>query len=136
MQTNEFEEIYEQLDGDDREIEISVATGGAAYDYLKDMIAKLQGKYPNVKVHLYKIRNDFFGEKITVAGLITGQDLMNQLKGQSLGQCLLLPCNMLRDGEEVFLDDITLTQVKESLQVDLCVVKSSGQDLIEAILNH
>jgi NifB/MoaA-like Fe-S oxidoreductase len=101
---------------------------------LKELIENLQEKYPNVKVNLYKIRNDFFGEKITVAGLITGQDLMAQLKGKELGSKLLLPCNMLRDGEEVFLDDITLSDVKESLQVKVDVVKSSGQDLIEAIL--
>ena len=113
-----------------------MATGEAAYDYLKAMMEKLQNKYPSIKVHLYKIRNDFFGEKITVAGLITGQDLMKQLQGKELGERLLLPCNMLRDGEEVFLDDTTLTEVKETLQVDLCVVKSSGQDLIEAILKH
>lgn len=100
------------------------------------MIDSLQVKYPNVKVHLYKIRNDFFGEKITVAGLITGQDLIAQLKEQELGNRLLLPCNMLRDGEEVFLDDTTLSSVKESLQVEVDVVKSSGQDLIDAILRE
>ena len=133
---NEFAEGYEDLAGDGRNIEVSMATGVAAYDYLKEMVEKLQVKYPNVKVHLYQIRNDFFGEKITVAGLITGQDLMKQLKGKELGQRLLLPCNMLRDGEEVFLDDTTLTEVKETLQVEVCVVKSSGRDLIETILNH
>ena len=133
---NEFAEAYEGLEGDDRTVEVSVATGVAAYAYLKSIIGELQNKYPNVKVHLYQIRNDFFGERITVAGLITGQDLMKQLKGKELGQRLLLPCNMLRDGEEVFLDDTTLTEVKESLQVEVCVVKSSGQDLIESILNH
>ena len=100
------------------------------------LIRKMQEKYPNLLVHVYEMKNGFFGERITVAGLITGQDLMKQLKGKELGQRLLLPCNMLRDGEEVFLDDTTLTEVKESLQVEVCVVKSSGQDLIESILNH
>lgn len=133
---NEFEESYDQLTGDDRQIEVSMATGVAAYHYLKEMVEKLQLKYPNVKVHLYEIQNNFFGEKITVAGLITGQDLVEQLKGKELGERLLLPCNMLRDGEEVFLDDVTLSEVKETLQVDLCIVKSSGQDLIEAIINN
>ena len=133
---NEFAEAYEEMVGDDRAVEVSLATGAAAYDYLKSIIVKLQLKYPNVKIHLYQIQNNFFGEKITVAGLITGQDLMKQLKGKELGQRLLLPCNMLRDGEEVFLDDTTLTEVKESLQEEVCVVKSSGRDLIEAILNH
>lgn len=131
---NEFTEYLASLDGDDRVKEVSIATGYAPYACLKELIDALQKKYPNVKVNLYKIRNDFFGEKITVAGLITGQDLIAQLEGKELGSKLLLPCNMLRDGEEVFLDDITLSNVKESLQVEVDVVKSSGQDLIEAIL--
>ena len=133
---NEFAEAYEGLMGDDRQIELSMATGYAAYEYLKSMAEQLEEKYPNVKIHLYKIRNDFFGEKITVAGLITGQDLIKQLKEKTLGERLLIPCNMLRDGEEVFLDDTTLSEVKETLQVEVDIVKSSGQDLIEAILNR
>ena len=78
---NEFAESYEELTGDDRTVEVSMATGVAAYDYLKSLIEQLQLKYPNVKIHLYQIQNNFFGEEITVAGLITGQDLMKQLKG-------------------------------------------------------
>ena len=132
---NEFEEAIADLVGDDRTIEVSIATGKLAYPYLKQMIEKLQVKFPNVKVHLYWIRNEFFGEKITVAGLITGQDLIAQLKGQALGNKLLLPCNMLRDGEEVFLDDVTVMQVKDSLQVEVDIVKSSGWDFVETILN-
>ena len=131
---NEFAEAFDVLEGDDRQVEISMATGMLAYPYLQTMIEQLQTKYPNVKVHLYKVRNDFFGEKITVSGLITGQDLMKQLKEKPLGSCLLLPCNMLRDGEKVFLDDVTLSELKETLQVDVDVVKSSGQDLLDAIL--
>lgn len=133
---NEFDEALADLEGDDRKVEVSIATGKLAYPYLQKMIEKLQVKFPNVKVHLYWIRNDFFGEKITVAGLVTGQDLMAQLQGQELGSKLLLPCNMLRDGEEVFLDDVTLTQVKESLQVELDIVKSSGWDFVETIINN
>ena len=132
---NEFDEALADLEGDDRKVEVSIATGKLAYPYLQKMIEKLQAKFPNVKVHLYWIRNDFFGEKITVAGLITGQDLIAQLKGRELGSKLLLPCNMLRDGEEVFLDDVTLTQVKDSLQVEIDIVKSSGWDFVERILN-
>lgn len=131
---NEFAETFAGLAGDDREKEISMATGVLAYPYLKKMIEQLQTKYPNITVHLYKIINNFFGEKITVAGLITGQDLIDQLKGQPLGDTLLLPCSMLRDGEEVLLDDVTLTDVKEALQVDIDIVKSSGQDFVEAII--
>ena len=133
---NEFEEATVDLEGDNRNVEVSIATGKLAYPYLKQMIEKLQVKFPNVKAHLYSIRNEFFGDKITVAGLITGQDLIAQLKGQMLGSKLLLPCNMLRDGEEVFLDDVTLDELKESLQVEVDIVKSSGWDFVERILNR
>lgn len=133
---NEFQEAFERISGDDRETEISLATGKLAYPYLKDMIGTLQTKYPHVTVHLYEIRNDFFGELITVAGLITGQDLEAQLSGKPLGSRLLLPCCMLRNGEEVFLDDVTLEELKETLQVQIDIVKSSGQDFIEAVLDE
>ena len=112
-----------------------MATGVLAYPYLEKMLARLQEKFPNVKVHLYRIINNFFGELITVAGLITGQDLIAQLKGQELGERLYLPCSMMRDGETVFLDDLSLQDVKEALQVETDIVKSSGQDFIEAVIN-
>lgn len=131
---DEFQDALKQRTGDDREREVSLATGKLAHPYLEQIAQCLNEKYPNVMVHVYQIRNDFFGERITVSGLITGQDLIAQLKGKVLGERLLLPCNMLRDGEEVFLDDITLNDVKETLQVEIDVVKSSGYDLIDTIL--
>ena len=133
---NEFEEAYEPLAGDGREIHLSMATGKLAYPYLKEMLERLKAKYPNLNVNLFEIRNDFFGERITVAGLITGQDLIAQLKGQDLGDALLLPCSMLRSGEEVFLDDVTVTELSDALQVPIDIVKSSGQDFIEAVLKQ
>ena len=135
LMQEEFAEHYESLEGDDRVRELSAVTGELAYDYLAEFLEQLNKKYPNVKVHLYKIINHFFGEKITVAGLITGQDLMEQLKGKELGSRLLLPCNMFRSGEEVFLDDVTLSELEETLQVEADIVKSSGMDFIEAIIN-
>lgn len=80
------------------------------------------------------IRNDFFGERITVSGLLTGQDLIAQLRDRDLGDALLLPCSLLRSGEEVLLDDVTLTDLKRTLQVGIDIVKSSGQDLLLAML--
>ena len=133
---NEFEEAYEPLAGDGREIHLSMATGKLADPYLKEMLERLKAKYPNLNVNLFEIRNDFFGERITVAGLITGQDLIAQLKGQDLGDALLLPCSMLRSGEEVFLDDVTVTELSDALQVPIDIVKSSGQDFIEAVLQQ
>ncbi|XCP87061.1 DUF512 domain-containing protein [Roseburia hominis] len=131
---NEFEEEYAALTGDDRKVHISMATGKLMYPYLERLLAKLRDKYPGLKTNLYAIRNDFFGEKITVSGLITGQDLIAQLKGRELGEVLLLPCNMLRSGEEVFLDDLTVEQVEEELDVRIEIVGSSGRDFVCAVL--
>ena len=133
---DEFEEGIVALMGDGRVREISLATGKLAYPYLKKMVDRLEEKFPNIKVHLYDIRNDFFGENITVSGLITGQDLMTQLQRQKLGEVLLIPCNMLKTDEDVFLDDFTVREVESTLQVPVNIVKSSGQDLIDAILGE
>ena len=113
---------------------ISVATGLLAYPYLKKQIEKITAAFPQKHVKLYGIRNEFFGERITVAGLLTGQDIVKQLADKELGGRLLLPVCMFRNGEEVFLDDLTRTQVQNTLQVPVNIVKSSGQDLVEAIL--
>ena len=131
---NEFEDGYESLNGDEIDREVSVATGFLAYPYIKRMADRIMEKYPKSKLHVYGIRNDFFGELITVSGLITGQDLIGQLKGKALGEKLLLPCNMLRIEEQDFLDDATLQDVKDALQVPVDIVKSSGQDFIDAVL--
>lgn len=131
---NEFEEGYESLNGDERGREVSIATGFLAYPYIQRMADRIMEKYPKSKLHVYGIRNDFFGELITVSGLITGQDLIGQLKGKALGEKLLLPCNMLRIEEQDFLDDVTLQDVKDALQVPVDIVKSSGQDFIDAVL--
>jgi NifB/MoaA-like Fe-S oxidoreductase len=89
-------------------------------------------RFPEIKINVYPIRNDFFGERITVSGLITGQDLIAQLKGKELGERLLLPCNMFKSGEEILLDDLTRGDLENTLQVKVCIVKSSGQDLLDA----
>ncbi len=133
---NEFEECFRKLKGDGRRAELSAATGKLAFPYIRRMADRIEEKYSGVKVHVYCIRNDFFGEKITVSGLITGQDIIAQLKGKALGSRLLLPCNMLKADEAVFLDDLTVKDVSDALQVPVDIVKSSGQDLIEAMIRQ
>lgn len=133
--TTEVHEALDELEGDEEEEELSIATGKLAAVYLAGFLEEIKKKFPNRKVHLYPIRNDFFGEMITVAGLITGQDLIAQLKDKSLGSRLLLPECMFRSGEEVFLDDITRQEVENALQVPVNIVKSSGQDFVNAVLH-
>ncbi len=112
----------------------SLATGYLAAPFLKQLAEACMSRFPNYDIRVYPVRNDFFGERITVSGLLTGQDLKAQLSGVELGEKLLLPCNLLRSGEEVFLDDMTLSELKTALQVDIDIVKSSGQDLLEAMI--
>ena len=132
------EEVMDALDektDDGKEEELSIATGRLPYPYLDTLVKEIMKVYPGRKVHIYPIRNDFFGEKITVAGLITGQDLIAQLKDKPLGDRLILPAVIFKIGEEVFLDDITKTQAEDALQIPINIVKSSGYDLVDAILD-
>ena len=133
---NEFEEGYESLNGDERDREVSIATGFLAYPYIQRMADRIMEKYPKSKLHVYGIRNDFFGELITVSGLITGKDLMEQLEGRDLGDCLLLPCNMLRSGKNVFLDDVTVEEVEERLKTPVQIIDEPGSDLVKAVVEE
>ena len=132
---NEVTEALARLPGDDREIHAVSATGALAAPFIKKYMEEIQGKFPNVHVEVVPIRNDFFGETITVSGLITGQDLKRQLEGKKLGDKLLIPCNMLKNDENVFLDDITLEELSEELNVEIVIVDGAGSDLVEAVLN-
>ncbi len=133
---NEFLEAFLKLEPDSgRKKQITIATGTLAAPLLKKLCGWFRQKFPNIFISVIPIRNDFFGERITVSGLLTGGDIICQLTGKNLGDKLLLPCNLLRSGEEVFLDDVTLAEVKNALQVKVDIVKSSGQDLIKALLD-
>ena len=113
---------------------ITIATGVLAAPTLQELADAFQREFPQKEIQVISITNQFFGEQITVSGLLTGQDLAGQLKNRDLGSRLLLPCSLLRSGEEVFLDDITLSQLKNALQVEIDIVKSSGQDLVSCLI--
>lgn len=133
---DEFTQALAEEKGSTETREISLATGRLAAPYLERLIRQMNEKFPHVRVHLYPIRNVFFGEEITVVGLITGQDLTAQLKEQTLGEELLISVHMLRSGENVFLDDITTDDVCEQLRVPLRVVKPGGQELLDSLLGR
>ena len=116
---DEVKEEMENRTGDDRKHTVSLATGLLAAPVIQQIADQLCEKYPNVTIHIYPIVNEFFGEKITVSGLLTGQDLKKQLTGKELGKQLLLPCNILRTGYDVFLDDVTVGELEKSLQVNI-----------------
>ena len=134
LMKEEFEQEFSAVQGDDREYEVSIVTGVLVYDSIKILVDRIKEIFPNVKIHLYKIINDFFGHRITVTGLLTGGDMIKQLKGKPLGQRLILPSNTLMADEPKFLDDVTLDQFIEALQVDVCIVESSGADFIHSVI--
>ncbi len=145
---NEFREAFEQLIHS-KEYEslrnnlnrtITIAVGKLAYPTIKTFAKQLQEVFPNLTIHTYYIRNDFFGETVTVSGLITGKDLVKQLKEQQekgiyLGDTLQITSSMLRMGENVFLDDMTIAEAEQQLGMKVVPVESSGRDFIEAIIN-
>ena len=131
----EVKERLAGLEGDNREFTASVATGKLAAPFIQQYMKLIQEKFPNIKVNVYTIRNDFFGERITVSGLITGADLREQLKDRELGEKVLIPCNMLRSGEDVFLDDLTVDDIREALGTELVVVDEPGADLVDCVIN-
>lgn len=118
---------------------VTIATGKLTHSTICEFSAQLMELFPNLTVNVAAIRNDFFGETITVSGLITGQDLVSQLQetkdgGVVLGADLLIPSNMLRTGEQVFLDDYTVSDVEEALNLKLTAVEEGGKSFIDAVL--
>lgn len=113
---------------------MTLVTGRLAYPTIRELADRMMQAFQWLDLQVVPIRNDFFGEMITVSGLLTGQDIIAQLKDLNLGEKILLPQNVLRSGENYFLDDITIPQVEETLQVKVDIVKSSGQDFVQTIL--
>ncbi len=137
LQQTEFEDAVSKLKATGHKLSkprhVSVVTGRLAYPYIQRMSDRLCELVEGLKVDVYPIRNDFFGELITVSGLLTAGDIMAQLKGKDLGDVMFLPQNVLRAGEDVFLDDIHLPEVERTLQVKADIVKSSGYDFVSSI---
>ena len=113
----------------------TIATGKLAAPYLRALVADLNKVYPMIHVEVVEIINNFFGPRITVSGLMTGQDIMEQLKDKKLGDRLLLPVNVLRSGEDVLLDDVRICEIEKTLQVPIRIVQSNGKDLFDALLS-
>uniref|UniRef100_UPI003520FBBF DUF512 domain-containing protein n=1 Tax=Blautia faecicola TaxID=2509240 RepID=UPI003520FBBF len=131
----EVQEAVQAMEGNETVRHFSVATGKLAAPYIEKNLSYVREKFPNIQGTVYAIRNDFFGPMITVSGLITGQDLIAQLKDQELGERLLIPCNMLRAGENVFLDDITVEEAEEALQIKITVVNEDGASFVHAVVD-
>ncbi|GAE87462.1 radical SAM protein [Acetivibrio straminisolvens] len=135
MFKKEFDDYLEKVDfKSEKKREVAIATGVSSYKYIKEMIDILERKYENLSIHVYKIKNRFFGENVTVTGLLTGQDIAEQLLGKNIGEELLISESMLRTGEKVFLDDYTVGMLEDKLETKIGIVSNNGKDFIEKIL--
>ena len=134
---NEFDSAFDNAEDDEiNGCHSSIATGALAYKYICELVEKTEKKWHNISCKVYKIRNDFFGETITVAGLITGQDLIAQLKDQDLGDVLFLTSNMIKKDSDLFLDDYTISDVEQALNIKIKIIESDGFSLFDAITGN
>ena len=130
----EAKTVLSELDADGVKRSVTFATGRMAAPMLEYVRGLADHKFPGHDNRIIGIRNDFFGELITVAGLVTGQDLIAQLEGRKLGDLLVIPGCMLRSGEDVFLDDVHLSEVTEKLKTPVAVLRNGGGPLVRVML--
>jgi putative radical SAM enzyme (TIGR03279 family) len=135
-QKQEFEMAAEDFKEPSQMRKVTLATGTAAAPFLKELLDGFQRKCNNLICQVTPIRNDFFGTTITVAGLITGQDLIAQLQGKDLGDELLLPTVMLRHEQDLFLDNVSIDEVEKALKVPIRLVPNDGWELLNAVLGR
>ncbi|SHK39365.1 DUF512 domain-containing protein [Paramaledivibacter caminithermalis] len=113
---------------------ITVVTGVSAAQFIEKLASELTKKVSKLKIEVLTIKNDFFGHTITVSGLITGQDIINQLKDRELGEKIIIPKSMLKSDEPIFLDDVTIQDLEKSLNRSVVASDVNGQSFIESII--
>lgn len=131
-------EVFDAVSRTDYKLEnkriITIATGEAAYPFICEMVDNIKKKWDNLECKVIAVKNNFFGGHITVAGLVTATDIEDQLKGRDIGEELLIPSVMLRDGGDMFLDSVTLTQLSEKLDVKITPVDNDGYQFLDKVL--
>ncbi|MBO5162990.1 MAG: DUF512 domain-containing protein [Ruminococcus sp.] len=131
---DEFSNALETAEYDGGERHVTIATGRCVYPVIKELSDSAAKRFNGLKCDVVPIRNDFFGETITVTGLITAQDLIAQLKGRDNGMELLISSAMLMQNSEIFLDDMTVSDVENELKIKIRVTQNDGYELLDAIL--
>lgn len=114
---------------------LSIVTGEYAAPFLKEEADKIMEKIPGLQITVYPVTNNFFGSDVKVSGLLTGSDIISQIKGKPIGSGILIPDNMLRNGERIFLDDVTVDDLEREMGAPVVICKEDGSDLIEKILS-
>ena len=131
---DEFYSALDMAEWEGEERHVTIATGYSPYGVISSLAKMAEDKFPQLRCDVYRIRNDFFGDTITVTGLITAQDLIAQLKGKDLGTELLLSSSMVRRDSDVFLDDMTIGDVERELGIKVVTTNSDGYELLDAMM--
>lgn len=134
--TQEVTEELEYREGDTAEHICTVATGVLAAPVIRELVEKVKEKYPGLRADVVPIINHFFGETITVSGLLTARDIIEQMSEHGVNGPLLLPENLLRSGEDVLLDDMTVSDIENALQTQVRIVESNGYDFVESLVEE
>lgn len=125
----------EELDTDESLChKVTIACGEGVFPYMKRIMSMINEKFPNITINTRAIKNNFFGGGVNVSGLVTGGDLIDQLRGDDLGDRLIIPSSMLRFENDLFLDDVSTDDVERDLGVTLVPVNNNGNDLVEAVI--
>ena len=129
-----WEDIADMADSLDKPRTVSVATGVASYPMISELAKRLSGFIRGLDIKVYPIENNFYGKSITVSGLLTGKDMLEQLRGRELGEELFVPENCLRDGEDVFLCGMTLAELSDALGIKVSISENDGYEFVRAML--
>lgn len=132
---HEFDIAIEKVKSYTKERHISIATGEIAYGFIKGLTERLSEKFPSFKADVYKIKNDFFGGGVSVTGLVCACDIIKTLKGKNLGEGLFISESMLRAGDDVLLDNMSLSELSEELETAVTSVENDGFDFVEKLLD-
>ncbi len=128
--------LSDQQNHPDFKRNVSIATGTAAYGFIRGLVECVERSSQNITINVHQVKNEKFGSLITVSGLVCGCDILSQLSGMQLGQELLIPANMLKNGEDVFLDGISIEELSRGLDVRVTPVKSSGEAFLKSLLRE
>lgn len=134
--TDDVKWALEELENDENPNHtVTIACGTGVFPFMKKIMVMINEKFPNITINTQPIKNNFFGGGVNVSGLVTGGDLINQLKGKNIGERLIIPSSMLRFENDLFLDDVSTNDVERELKVELIAVNNNGADLVNAIIS-
>lgn len=135
--TDDVKWVLEDIESNEKaNHSVTVACGTGVYPFMQNIMKMINVKFPNINIKTKAIENKFFGGGVNVSGLVTGGDLIDQLKGEELGDRLLIPSSMLRFENDLFLDDVSTEDVERQLKIKLVAVNNNGEQLVNAVISE